>query len=158
MSCISVTSVYLHILIFCVFLFGISLVVSHNMGGRGRDTSDMFTPLAGRGRGLYSLREDTGAIPKLLFPTIVSVDEVNPYPELVQPTCSTPSDGSPDVTQQLQELIGELSSQIGESIISHLLASPCVANPFPTSPSEFKMTELPSESPKVNFIVRSEIK
>lgn len=127
------------------------------MAGRGRDTSEIFTPFAGRGRGLYSVRENTGAVPKLLFPSTLSEPEVNPHPELAQPTCSTPSDPSPNVTQQLRELIGELGSQIGESIISHLLASQSVVNPLPTSPSEPKNV-LQSESSKVNFIVRSDIK
>lgn len=154
----SVIFVHLHNLLVCVLLFGIQFVLPHGMAGRGRDTSDIFTPLAGRGRGLHSVRENSGTLPKLLFPNTVSVTEVNPHPELVQPKCSTPSDSSLNVTQQLRELIGELGSQIGESIISHLLASPCVANPLPTSPSELTKTELPPESPKVNFIVRSDIK
>lgn len=130
------------------------------MAGRGRNTSDIFTPLAGggRGRGLYSVRENTGAIPKLLFPSTLSEPKVNPHPELAQPTCSTPSDPSPNVAQQLRELIGELGSQIGESIISHLLTSQSVVNPLPTSPPELTKSVLHSESPKVNFIVRSDIK
>lgn len=147
-----------HILSVCVVSFGIQIVEPHKMAGRGRDVSDVFTPLSGRGRGLYSLRENTGAIPKLLFPSTLSKPEISSRPEFVQPACSTPSDSSSNVTQQLRELIGELSSQIGESIANHLLSSQNVVNPSSTSLPELTKPESSSESPKVNFIVRSDVK
>ncbi|KAK2866060.1 hypothetical protein Q7C36_002116 [Tachysurus vachellii] len=104
------------------------------MAGRGEDNSVVYTPLIGRGRGLGSPRENTGAIPKLLFPGTLPLPEISPRPESVHPACSTPTGDSPVATQQLQELIGRLSSQIGESIASHLLASQNITNLSPVSP------------------------
>lgn len=127
------------------------------MAERGQDTSDLFTPLAGRGRGLYRVGESTGAIPKLLFPSTLSVPEESPHPELAQPACSTPSDCN-NVTQQLRELIGELGNQIGESIASRILASQIVASPSPTTTPGLTKSEPSFDSSKVSFIVRSDIK
>nr|XP_021325598.1 uncharacterized protein LOC103909664 [Danio rerio] len=126
------------------------------MAEKGQNTSDLFTPLGGRGRGLYRVEGNTGATPKLLFPSSVSLPEVSPCPDLAQPACSTPSDSNNNVTQQLIDLIGELGSQIGESIAGRLLASQNVANTTPTTTTQLGQPSL--ETSKVSFIVRSDIK
>ncbi|KAL1276818.1 hypothetical protein QQF64_036441 [Cirrhinus molitorella] len=128
------------------------------MAERFQNTSDLFTLLGGRGRGLYRVGDSTGAIPKLLFPSTPSAPEVRPLPGLAQPACSTPSDSNNNVTQQLRELIGELGNQIGDSIVSRLLASQNAASPSPTTASGLHRSEPSIESSKVGFIVRSDIK
>lgn len=128
------------------------------MAEKFQETSDLFTPLAGRGRGLFRVGENTGAVPKLLFPSTLSAPEVSPCPGLAQPTCSTPTDSNNNVTQQLRELLGELGNQIGDSIVSRLLASQNVASPLPTTTSGLTKSEPLLESSKISLIVRSDIK
>ncbi|KAL1248010.1 hypothetical protein QQF64_023386 [Cirrhinus molitorella] len=128
------------------------------MAERFQNIYDLFTLLGGRGRGLYRVGDSTGVVPKLLFPSTLSAPEVSPLPGLVQPACSTPSDSNNNVTQQLRELIGELGNQIGDSIVSCLLASQNAASPLPTTTSGLSKSEPSLESSKISFIVRSDIK
>lgn len=123
------------------------------MARKQNETYDVFTPV-GRGRGLFSFRNETpGLGPGLLF----DADNLNLRRA---PQFSTPTKQNEHNTQELRELIGELGSQIGESIAGRLLASqqfdcqqPANAN-SPRSESSNMMADLS----KVSLIVKSDIK
>ncbi|MGL6081088.1 MAG: hypothetical protein ACRC4N_01010, partial [Gammaproteobacteria bacterium] len=63
---------------------------------------------------------------------------VRPHTDgISKPTSSTPANaGSETVTQQLRDLIGELGTQIGDSIVSRLLTNQNSA--LPDSASSFE--------------------
>lgn len=132
------------------------------MAEKRQNTLDVFTPLGGRGRGLYRVEGNTGARPKLLtkiqkFPSSVLLPEVSLCPKLAQPACSTPSDSNNNVTQQLIDLIGELGSQIGKSIAGRLLVSQNVVNTTPTTTIRLDQPSTLATC-KLSFIVRTDIK
>lgn len=83
-----------------------------------RKYSDMITPYLGRGRGLLGVGKPAIGKPRVL---VYSPQPPNTVPEHpVGPTASTPSDANDNVAQQLRDLIGELGSQIGDSIATWL--------------------------------------
>lgn len=78
------------------------------------------------------------------------------------PTTSTPAD-SENITRQLRDLIGELGSQIGDSIVSRLLTSqnPPITNPVPSSeqqPTRTMPLSTTLDLSKLNLVVKADIK
>lgn len=95
-----------------------------------RKDSDMMTPYLGRGRGLLGVEEPVVGRSRVL---VYSPQSHNTLPDQpIGPTASTPSNANDNVAQQLRELIGELGSQLGDSIVTRLLTS---QSPVTTSTS-----------------------
>ncbi|KAL7870568.1 hypothetical protein SRHO_G00080650 [Serrasalmus rhombeus] len=137
---------------------------THTMAGRGRgqDTFNVFSPLVGRGRALH-MSDETIGLPHGLQLTRDSPLGSRGTPRNVpaMPTCSTPRDNNSDVTQQLRELIGELGSQIGETIASRILANQSPVTTTPLAPPCNRETESLNNSldlSKMSVVVRSDIK
>lgn len=124
------------------------------MAGVGRD-SEMVTPYLGRGRGLLGVEEHAVGNPRMLhFSPQLSETPAN---KPVGPTTSTPNNASDNVTQQLWDLIGEIGSQIGDSIATRLLASQSPVTPFnPVSPSEPPSTGRALS--RASLIVKSDVR
>lgn len=76
------------------------------------------------------------------------------------PQYSTPTNPNENTTHQLRELIGELGSQIGESIAGRLLASqqPCSSKPPLANPTRAETFNATADLSKVSLIVRPDIK
>ncbi|KAL7881029.1 hypothetical protein SRHO_G00032830 [Serrasalmus rhombeus] len=143
---------------------GVLLRKTHTMAGRGRgqDTFNVFSPLVGRGRALH-MSDETIGLPRGLQLTRDSPLGSRGTPRNVpaMPTCSTPRDNNSDVTQQLRELIGELVSQIGETIASRILANQSPVTTTPLAPPCNRETESLNNSldlSKMSVVVRSDIK
>lgn len=84
-----------------------------------------------------------------------------PDTPVVKPMSSTPVARNEDTTQQLRELIGELGSQIGDSIVSRLLASQTPLTPQQShSPEPVRVEALSStiDLTKVNLVVKADVK
>lgn len=112
------------------------------MAGRGQDTFDIFTPGIGRGRA-FRYSDGTLDLPPL------------------EPQFSTPAVNNENNTQQLRDLIGELGSQIGESIASRLLASQPLLTPKQGPSVKSGRTEAPDTTidlSKMSLIVRSDVR
>lgn len=81
-----------------------------------------------------------------------------------KPESSTPANtGCDNVTQQLRDLIGELGSQIGDSIVTRLLTNQTSALPGSAPSSEQQPSRTMPPSPnldlsKLNLIVKADIK
>ncbi|KAL7833124.1 hypothetical protein SRHO_G00301420 [Serrasalmus rhombeus] len=130
--------------------------------GRGQDTFNVFSPLVGRGRALH-MSDETIGLPHGLQLTRDSPLGSRGTPRNVpaMPTCSTPRDNNSDVTQQLRELIGELGSQIGETIASRILANQSPVTTTPLAPPCNRETESLNNSldlSKMSVDVRSDFK
>lgn len=129
------------------------------MADKKQETFDVYTPAIGRGRGLFSfaktsVSETPGPFPRRLFGS----DSVNDRHE---PLYSTPTSSNENATQQLRELIGELGSQIGESIAGRLLAcqtAPISQQPPSANPSKAETLNATADLSKVSLIVRPDIK
>lgn len=124
---------------------------------------DLLTPHIGRGRGLLEIDEPKVGKPRVLVYDSVTVPNA-PYNESGKPDSSTPAnDGCDNVTQQLRDLIGELGSQIGDSIVTRLLTNQTSALPDFTSLSEQQPSRTMPLSQsldlsKLNLIVKADIK
>lgn len=101
------------------------------MAGVWKD-SDMMTPYLGRGRGLLGVEEPAVGKPRVLVYSPQSHDTLPDQPNW--PTASTPSNANDNIAQQLRELIGELGSQIGDSIVTRLLTSQNPVTPSSSFP------------------------
>ena len=89
-----------------------------------------------------------------------TVDDTTENPPF-EPKFSTPIVSNEDTTQQLRELIGELGSQIGESIATRLLASQPSFTPNQSHSTKSVKVDTPDTSidfSKVSLVVRSDIK
>lgn len=129
------------------------------MAEKNQKTYDVFSPPVGRGRGLLSpgktfVNDTPRATSKIQF---VLDDGRDKH----EPTHSTPTDSSEHTTtHQLRELIGELGSQIGESIASRFLAcQPALSSqalPYKSLRAEsFTAT---ADASQISLIVRPDIK
>lgn len=136
--------------------------------GRGKDTFNIFTPVRGRGRGTFI----TDGVVRSRAPVLTSEetlesDHITENPPL-EPQFSTPISSNENTPQQLRDLIGELGSQIGESIASRLLASqpPLTPRQPPLTPSQppsakpvrAEVSDTTIDLSKVSLVVRSDIK
>ncbi len=122
-----------------------------------RKDYDMMTPYLGRGRGLLGVEEPVIGKPRVLVYSPQSPGLPTNQP--VGPTTSTPSNDN--VTQQLRDLIGELGSQIGDSIVTRLLASQNPVTPSSSVPFNAVASEPSSASQTLNnvsLIVRPDVK
>lgn len=129
----------------------------------GGFNGSFVTPHIGRGRGVLGVDE-----PKVGKPRMLVYDSATasfpPYTKINEPKSSTPANvGCDNVTQQLRDLIGELGSQIGDSIVTRLLTNQASILPDPAPSSE----QLPSmtmplspnlDLSKLNLIVKADIK
>lgn len=116
------------------------------------DETYVLSP-AGRGRGLFTfVNENRGPLTSTLFGS----DGVNNRPI---PLYSTPVNPN-ETTHQLRELIGELGSQIGESIAGRLLASQHTHNPPPSlaDPPRAETLNTIADLSKVSLIVKPDVK
>lgn len=129
------------------------------MAEKNQKTYDLFSSPVGRGRGLLSpgktfVNDTPGATSKIQF----ALDDGRDRHE---PLHSTPTDSSErTTTHQLRELIGELGSQIGESIASRLLAcQPALSSQaLPNKSSRAESFTATADTSKVSLIVRPDIK
>ncbi|KAK9962862.1 hypothetical protein ABG768_006101 [Culter alburnus] len=124
---------------------------------------DLVTPHIGRGRGLFGVSEPVVGKPRILVydsatdPTVLN----NGSSKLKS---STPANAGPDnVTQQLRDLIGELGSQIGDSIVTRLLTNQTSVSPgsvplFEQQPSSTMPLSTSLDLSKLNLIVKADIK
>lgn len=127
----------------------------------GKDTLNIFTPVIGRGRGSFI----TDGLVRSRATVLTSEETLEPGDITDNPShkpqFSTPISSNEDTTQQLRDLIGELGSQIGESIASRLLASqsPFTPNQPPSAkPVKAEVSDTTIDLSKVNLVVRSDIK
>lgn len=125
---------------------------------------DLMTPHIGRGRGLLGVGEPVVGVPRVLTYDSVAAS-VRPHTDGInKPTSSTPANaGSETVTQQLRDLIGELGTQIGDSIVSRLLTNQNSALPDSASSFEQKSSgAIPLSTSfdlsKLNLIVKADIR
>ncbi|KAI2654682.1 Gag-Pol polyprotein [Labeo rohita] len=124
-----------------------------------RKDSDMMTPYLGRGRGLLGVEEPVIGKPRVLIYSPLSPE--TPANQPVGPSASTPSNVHDNVAEQLRDLIGELGSQIGDSIVSRLLASQNPVTPSTSVPSNAVAPE-PSNASRsltnVSLIVKPDVR
>lgn len=125
------------------------------MAQKHDETYDVLLP-RGRGRGLCSftfMNESPGPRTEVLF----GADDVT---HRHVPQFSTPTNPNGNTTQQLRELIGELGSQIGESIAGRLLASQQHDSPQPppANSSRAELSNTIADLSKVSLIVKPDIK
>lgn len=98
-------------------------------------------PHIDRGHGFFGVSEPVVGKQRILVYDSVT-DPAVPNNELSKPKSSTPANAGPDnVTQQLHDLVGELGSQIGDSIVKRLLA-----NQTSTLPGSVPLFELQPSS------------
>lgn len=129
------------------------------MAEKNQKTYDVFSSPVGRGRGLLSpektfVNNTPGATSKMQF----ALDDGRDRNE---PLHSTPTDSSErTTTHQLRELIGELGSQIGESIASRLLAcQPALSSQAPPNKSSrAESITATGDTSQISLIVRPDIK
>lgn len=128
------------------------------MAGAWKD-SDMTTPYLGRGRGLLGVEETAVGKPRVLAYSPQSHDTL--LDQHIGPTASTPSNANDNIAQQLRELIGELGSQIGDSIVTRLLTSQSPVTPSSSVPFSAVAPE-PSNAGRnltnVSLIVKPDVK
>lgn len=130
------------------------------MAGRGQNTFDTFTPVIGRGRGVFFTDQGIRNSTRMFTTEEPSVsDDINdtipPDPQFSTPVTND------STAQQLRDLIGELGSQIGESIASRLLASQSPLTTVQSPPTHSVKAEAPEtmiDLSKVSLIVRPDIK
>lgn len=127
------------------------------MTGRGRGDFFVGTPTVGKGRGRgrgRALYRPDESKPRVTF----DIDENFSDPHM--PMHSTPAANDVAVTQHLRELIGELGSQIGESIANRLLANQDTSNSVhhPTREDRPETSNTSLDLRKVSVIVRSDVK
>lgn len=121
---------------------------------------NLLSPV-GRGRGLFT----TDGVVRSRAPVFSNegslvLDDVTNIPPL-EPQFSTPVVSNENTTQQLRDLIGELGSQIGESIASRLLASQPLLTPRQPPSAKSARVEAPNTTidfSKVSLVVRPDIK
>lgn len=129
------------------------------MAGRGQDSFNLFTPVAGRGWRLSGADEVRDR-------SIMSRDEPAESDDIIRNKAherqsSTPALSDDSTHKELRELIGELGTQIGESIASRLLSSQVPLAPNQTAPAESPKVKSPDTTldlSKVNLVVRQDIK
>ncbi|XP_026049107.1 uncharacterized protein LOC113036809 [Astatotilapia calliptera] len=129
------------------------------MAGRGQDSFNLFTPVAGRGWRLSGADEVRDR-------SIMSRDEPAESDDIIRNKAherqsSTPALSDDSTHKELRELIGELGTQIGESIASRLLSSQVPLGPNQTAPAESPKVKSPDTTldlSKVNLVVRQDIK
>ncbi|XP_051757200.1 uncharacterized protein LOC127516500 isoform X2 [Ctenopharyngodon idella] len=124
---------------------------------------DLVTTHIGRGRGLFGVSEPVVGKPRILvYDSVTDPTVLNN--ESSKPKSSTPANAGPDnVTQQLRDLIGELGSQIGDSIVTRLLTNQTSASPgsvpsFEQQPSSTMPMSTSLDLSKLNLIVKADIK
>lgn len=131
------------------------------MAGRGQNTFDVSTPAFARGRGLFSAHEAIRSKTTVLTSEeLVEPDDFADTPPL-EPLYSTPAANTENTTQQLRDLIGELGSQIGESIASCLLASqlPFTSQQPPsTKPARVETQDTTIDLSKVSLVVKPDVR
>lgn len=124
-----------------------------------RKDSEFMTPYLGRGRGLFGVEIPTAGKPRAL---IYSPQSHNtPTNEPVGPTASTPNNADDNVAQQLRDLIGELGSQIGDSIVNRLLVSQtpvATSNPVTVNRVVPESTSAGHSLANVSLIVKPDIR
>ncbi|GAA6099356.1 uncharacterized protein LOC125141051 [Tachysurus ichikawai] len=127
----------------------------------GRLSEDLVTPRIGRGRGLFGESEPVVGKPRILFYEPVT-DPTLLNNEPVEPNSSTPANAGPDnVTQQLRDLIGELGSLIGDSIVTRLSTNQTLPGSIPSferQPSNTLPLSTSLDLSKLNLIVKADIK
>nr|XP_024660497.1 uncharacterized protein LOC112435748 [Maylandia zebra] len=129
------------------------------MAGRGQDSFNLFTPVAGRGWRLSGADEVRDR-------SIMLRDEPAESDDIIRNKAherqsSTPALSDDSTHKELRELIGELGTQIGESIASRLLSSQVPLGPNQTAPAESPKVKSPDTTldlSKVNLVVRQDIK
>ncbi|GAA6084676.1 uncharacterized protein LOC125141051 [Tachysurus ichikawai] len=120
-------------------------------------------PSIGRGRGVLGVDEPKVGKPRMLVYDS-AIASFPPHPEINQPMTSTPGNaGRDNVTQQLHDLIGELGSQICDSIVTWLLTNQASILPDSVPSPEQRPSMTMPLSPnldlsKLNVIVKADIK
>ncbi|KAL6491554.1 hypothetical protein MHYP_G00018990 [Metynnis hypsauchen] len=134
------------------------------MASKEHKLYDVCTPVIGRGRGLIRTVESTKnktRVPAFGDPFDL---ECTTDKEPAEPMSSTPSASNDNTTQQLLELIGELGTQIGDSIVNRLLASqsPVIQTHSLSSQSSGTPRAEPSSTTldlsRLNVVVKSDVK
>lgn len=119
-----------------------------------------FTPGIGRGRGLmYTSDTDKRPARQLGFSGRLNMDDATPA---VKPRCSTPAATNSDTLEQLRGLLGELGTQIGESVVSHIWASqiptPVRSSPLPTTLPPLEPLPSTLDMSRLNVVVKQDAK
>lgn len=123
------------------------------------ETTMEFTPVGrGRGRGIYAGDSDRVQVRQLGFSNNASVDDAIP----VQPISSTPNAADIDTLGQLRNLLGELGTQIGDSVVSRIFANQALAPtgnpPSPLSPPPLEPVHSTLDMSKMNIVVKTDVK
>ena len=74
----------------------------------------------GRGRGLALALDSERLVGKLGFDSGLDMNDSTP---VVKPESSTPTTANRDTLEQLRDLLEELGTQIGDSVVSRILAT-----------------------------------
>lgn len=131
------------------------------MAGRGQNAFNVSTPGFGRSRVLFStdrtVRSQTTSL------TSEEPLESNGFIDTppLEPLFSTPATNTENTTQQLRDLIGELGSQIGESIASHLLAGQLPftqQQPPSANPARAETQDATIDLSKVSLVVKPDFR
>lgn len=145
-----------------------------------------FTPVAsiGRGRGwMYAGAPDRGLVGQLGFGSSLEMDEVTPIEKLeppmpivkpkssldmdnatpvVKPKTSTPATTDSNTLEQIRDLLGELGTQIGDSVVNRLLTSQTttvIRGPPPPSPLPLLDPSPPTlDTSRLNVVVKTDAK
>ncbi|XP_051568134.1 uncharacterized protein LOC127449060 [Myxocyprinus asiaticus] len=130
----------------------------------GRWKEDLVTPHIGRVRGFFGVNEPIVGRSRMLVYDSVTVPTTLHNNEPSKPESSTPANaGCDNVSQQLRNLIGELGSQIGDSIATWLLTNQTSALLGSASSSEQQPSRTMPLSQsldlsKLNLVVKADIK
>lgn len=131
------------------------------MAGRGQNTFNVSTPAFERSRVLFST--DGTAHNQTAMLTSEEHFEPNGFNDTppLEPLFSTPATITENTTQQLRDLIGELGSQIGESIASRLLASqlPVTTQQSPSAnPARAETQDTTIDLSKMSLVVKPDFR